>query len=59
MGVLNLSLSLMRDCRLHLPEYHRSANVINYIVTGAAVLVAMVNLMISAFDPKILKYTLE
>uniref|UniRef100_A0A182PND6 Ninjurin a n=1 Tax=Anopheles epiroticus TaxID=199890 RepID=A0A182PND6_9DIPT len=41
MGVLNLSLSLMRDCRLHLPEYHRSANVINYIVTGAAVLVAM------------------
>ncbi|XP_035893076.1 ninjurin-1 isoform X3 [Anopheles stephensi] len=59
MGVLNLSLSLMRDCRLHLPEYHRSANVINYIVTGAAVLVAMVNLMISAFDPKILKYTLD
>uniref|UniRef100_A0A182JUI8 Ninjurin a n=1 Tax=Anopheles christyi TaxID=43041 RepID=A0A182JUI8_9DIPT len=41
MGVLNLSLSLMRDCRLHLPEYHRSANVINYIVTGSAVLVAM------------------
>ncbi|XP_062711983.1 ninjurin-1-like isoform X2 [Aedes albopictus] len=59
MGVLNLSLSLLRDCRLHLPEYHQSANVINYIVTGAAFMVTMLNLMISAFDPMVLKYVLD
>ncbi|XP_021707761.1 ninjurin-1 isoform X3 [Aedes aegypti] len=59
MGVLNLSLSLLRDCRLHLPEYHLSANVINYIVTGGAFMVTMLNLMISAFDPMVLKYVLD
>ncbi|XP_055550259.1 ninjurin-1 isoform X2 [Wyeomyia smithii] len=59
MGVLNLSLSLLRDCRLHLPQYHQSANVINYFVTGAAFLVTMLNLMISAFDPRVLKYVVE
>ncbi|XP_055642869.1 ninjurin-1 isoform X2 [Toxorhynchites rutilus septentrionalis] len=59
MGVLNLTLSLLHDCRLHLPQYHRSANAINYIVTGVAFLVAMINLLISAFDPKVLKYVIE
>ncbi|XP_039453533.1 ninjurin-1 isoform X3 [Culex pipiens pallens] len=59
MGALNLSLSLLRDCRLHIEEYHRSANIINYIVTGGAFLVAMINLLISAFDPKVLRYVLD
>ncbi|XP_065081785.1 ninjurin-1 isoform X3 [Ochlerotatus camptorhynchus] len=59
MGILNLTLSMLHDCRLHLPEYHRSANAINYIVTATAFLVTMLNLMISAFDPMVLKYVLD
>lgn len=59
MGILNLTLSMLYDCRLHLPKYHQSANVINYIVTAAAFLVTMLNLMISAFDPMVLKYVLD
>ncbi|EDV94472.1 GH21383 [Drosophila grimshawi] len=33
-GVLSLSLSLLRDCRLHQPEFHQSANVINHLLVG-------------------------
>ncbi|EAA01466.4 AGAP002124-PA [Anopheles gambiae str. PEST] len=47
MGVLNLSLSLMRDCRLHLPEYHRSANVINYIMLVGILFVVIGSLNIN------------
>jgi hypothetical protein len=51
MGALFLSLNLMRDCRLHLHEYHMSAVVINYVTMGFSVVVSTLNLLISAFDP--------
>jgi hypothetical protein len=51
MGVLFLTLNLMRDCRLHLQEYHMSAQVINYVTMGSSVVVSALNLLISAFDP--------
>jgi hypothetical protein len=51
MGMLCLSLNLLRDCRLHRHEYHLSAVVINYVSTGFSVVVSTLNLLISAFDP--------
>ncbi|KAJ8888978.1 hypothetical protein PR048_008472 [Dryococelus australis] len=51
MGILFLSLNLMRDCRLHLNEYRTSALAINYTSMGISVTVTALNLMISAFDP--------
>lgn len=51
MGVLFLSLNLLRDCRLHLHEYHTSAVIINYVTMGFSVVVTTLNLLISAFDP--------
>lgn len=56
LGIICLSLNLLRDCRLHLPSYHFSANMINYISTGCSFAVTGLNLMISAFDPTIAKY---
>lgn len=56
MGVLSLSLNLMRDCRLHLIEYHESAIFINYVTTGAAFLITVLNLVISVFDPTVAYY---
>ncbi|KAL5276460.1 hypothetical protein ACFFRR_001968 [Megaselia abdita] len=52
-GILSLSLSLMRDCRLHLKEYQMSANIINNIRTGMAIFTTMLNLFISAFDSRL------
>ncbi|XP_016960907.1 ninjurin-1 isoform X2 [Drosophila biarmipes] len=52
-GVLSLSLSLLRDCRLHQPEFYQSANIINHIRTGFAFLTTMINLFISAFDNRL------
>ncbi|KAI5754194.1 hypothetical protein M8J77_006663 [Diaphorina citri] len=51
MGVLFLSLNLMRDCRLHLIEYKSSALIINHIAMGMSFAVTAINLLISAFDP--------
>ena len=51
MGVLFLTLNLLRDCRLHLEEYKTSALYINYISMGFSVVVSALNLLISAFDP--------
>jgi len=51
MGILCLSLNLLRDCRLHLHEYHVSAVIINYVNMGFSVVVSTLNLLISAFDP--------
>jgi len=42
---------MLRDCRLDLPEYFRSAHFFNYLQLGLAVTVAAINLAISAFDP--------
>lgn len=52
-GVLSLSLSLMRDCRMHNPEYYQSANIINNIRAGFAFFTATINLFISAFDTRL------
>ncbi len=50
-GVLSLSLSFLRDCRLEREEYWRSANAINYVALACASVVAVLNILISAFDP--------
>ncbi|XP_046865238.1 ninjurin-2 isoform X2 [Drosophila willistoni] len=52
-GILSLSLSLLRDCRLHQPEFHQSANVINHVRTAFAFFTTMINLFISAFDSRL------
>lgn len=43
----------MRDCRLDQPEFHQSANVINHVRTGFAIVTTMINLFISAFDSRL------
>ncbi|XP_014242518.1 ninjurin-1 isoform X1 [Cimex lectularius] len=53
MGVLFLSLNLMRDCRLHLIEYKYSAMVINHLALAGSFVVTALNLLISAFDPSL------
>ncbi|XP_049777901.1 ninjurin-1-like isoform X2 [Schistocerca cancellata] len=53
MGVLFLSLNLLRDCRLHQQSYRASALVINYIALALSVVVTALNLLISAFDPSL------
>ncbi|XP_037032749.1 ninjurin-1 isoform X3 [Bradysia coprophila] len=58
-GFLSLSFSLMRDCRLHLVEYHNSADIINYIRTGLAFIITFLNLLVSAFDSSIFKYNVD
>ncbi|XP_055311196.1 ninjurin-2 isoform X2 [Sitodiplosis mosellana] len=52
-GVLNLSLSLMRDCRLHLIKFNNSANAINYLRSFLAFFIVFTNILVSAFDPTI------
>ncbi|XP_073975931.1 ninjurin C isoform X1 [Rhodnius prolixus] len=53
MGVLFLSLNLMRDCRLHLIEYKTSALIINHLALAGSFVVTALNLLISAFDPSL------
>ncbi|XP_044265198.1 ninjurin-1 isoform X2 [Tribolium madens] len=55
-GLLCLTLHLMRDCRLHLADYHYSANFLNHITTIFAFVITVLNLLISCFDPTIAKY---
>lgn len=50
-------MSLLRDCRLHLLEYHDSANLINYIRTILSFVITVANLLISAFDTSLIHYT--
>lgn len=53
LGVLFLSLNVLRDCRLHRAEYKRSAELINYCGVGGCVLVTAINLLASGLDPGI------
>ncbi|CAG9133947.1 unnamed protein product [Plutella xylostella] len=46
MGLVLLSLNLLRDCRLHDSRHHASAVFINYGTTGAAAAVTMLNLLV-------------
>ncbi|CAH1396012.1 unnamed protein product [Nezara viridula] len=56
MGVLFLSLNLMRDCRLHLIEYKTSALIINNLAVAGAFAVTCLNLLISAFDSNLARF---
>ncbi|XP_063695911.1 ninjurin-1-like [Culicoides brevitarsis] len=63
-GVLNLSMNLLNDCNVNARHTtnnkpnaaDKSSNVISFIVTGSSFLVVVINLLISAFDPTILRY---
>lgn len=57
-GVLCLSLHLLRDCRLHLESYHQTANILNLTTTILAFVITVLNLMISCFDPTVAKYAI-
>ncbi|XP_031329352.1 ninjurin-2 isoform X5 [Photinus pyralis] len=55
-AIVSLSFSMMRDCRLHLEEYHYSANMLNYLTTTCSFLITVLNLLISIFDPSVARY---
>lgn len=64
-GVLNLSMNLLNDCNVNAntnnnnnnkSKVDKSSHVISFIVTGSSFLVVVINLLISAFDPTILRY---
>lgn len=48
---MNLSLTLWRDRKLHLVEYHTSAHLLNSLGVVLALLITLLNLLISALDP--------
>lgn len=56
MGIVCLSLNLLRDIRLHIEDYHSSALAINYFTTAISVLITILNLLISVLDPSVAKY---
>jgi len=49
-GVLSLSLNLMRDCRLHLESHRTSALVINNVSLGLVFLITVLNILVSPFE---------
>ena len=49
-GILSLSLNLLRDCRLDREEYARSANALNYTSLALVFLATTANVLIAAFD---------
>ncbi|KAF0310908.1 Ninjurin-1 [Amphibalanus amphitrite] len=49
-GVLSLSLNLLRDCRMDREDYARSANGINYTTLAFVFVITTTNVLISAFD---------
>ncbi|KAK8391072.1 hypothetical protein O3P69_017015 [Scylla paramamosain] len=48
-GILSLSLSFLRDCRLHLKDYHTSANVLSHINLVSVFVIASLNVIINGF----------
>ncbi|XP_050432377.1 ninjurin-1-like isoform X1 [Adelges cooleyi] len=50
MGVIFLSLNLMRDCRFHLIEYKTSSIFINQVPVVCTFMVFVINIVIGAFD---------
>ncbi|XP_021960378.1 ninjurin-2 isoform X2 [Folsomia candida] len=50
-GGLALSVNMLRDCRLHLPDNVSSAMLLNYLQLALSTTIAGVNIIISAFDP--------
>ena len=51
MGVLSLSLNMMRDCRIDQHDYRISALAINYFSLATVFVVSVINIVIAAFDP--------
>lgn len=50
-GVLSLSLNMMRDCRLHLIEYRCSAVALNYFNLASVFVITTLNILVMAFNP--------
>lgn len=48
-GLLSFSLSMLRDCRLHLPQYRISALVINHVNIICVFIITALNILISGF----------
>ena len=48
-GLLTLSLSMLRDCKLHLESYRISTLVIGHINLASVFIIAAVNIIISGF----------
>ncbi|XP_042885021.1 ninjurin-2-like isoform X4 [Penaeus japonicus] len=48
-GVLSVSLSMLRDCRLHLPNYRISATVINNLNVILVYIITVLNVIITGF----------
>ncbi|XP_050695446.1 ninjurin-1-like isoform X2 [Eriocheir sinensis] len=48
-GILSLSLSMLRDCRLHMIDYHRSANIISHVNLASVFVIASLNIIINGF----------
>lgn len=51
MGILFLSLNMLRDLRLHLIEYKYSANLMNHIELACCFVITTLNIIVGAFDP--------
>ena len=49
-GILSLSLNLLRDCRLDREEFARSADAINYTSLALVFAASTANILIAAFD---------
>ncbi|XP_025408436.1 ninjurin-1-like isoform X3 [Sipha flava] len=50
MGIIFLSLNLLRDCRFHLVEYKTSSLFINQVPVVCTFMVFTINIIIGAFD---------
>lgn len=48
-GLLSVSLSMLRDCRLHLPHYRISATVINNLNVILVYVITVLNVIITGF----------
>lgn len=57
-GILCLSLHLLRDCKLHVEDYKDSAKFLNYFSMVCSFAVTVLNLLISCFDPSIARYAI-
>ncbi|XP_045777578.1 ninjurin-2 isoform X3 [Maniola jurtina] len=56
MGLVLLTLNLLRDCKFHEPQHRTSALNINYGTTATAFLVTVLNILVSAFDSSLARY---
>lgn len=56
MGLLFVSLNMLRDLHLHQIEYKTSAHLLNHIELGCAFIVTTLNILIGAFDPDLKRY---